>query len=530
MQSNLPKKITSGLPRARYSSLTIIFLLSLFLGLYAWLRYRGNVGQGDTAVFTMAIRNMIDGGTLIPSTATYDNGYGYQSIVIFLHEFTGLSLYTLQVAGGTLLLAWVVVPAWLLYREFTQSNRIALLAVLLLLVQPEFLFPLLRGTHEKFTRGMMFFIIYLLLRSLRSKNIAKLLNYIVIFYLSTYALITLNNLMSSSFIFGIGLVVLILWGVQKFFRNSVSVADHIIKRLGFITISSLILAFIFTFYAYPPAQKQIFILQSVSDQVASLLLNVEESAYNPYGVVMRGWVSMPVYYLVSLANWVVLIGSFAIWLWQTWRWLIKKDRLSQPAIFLWAFYLAYGFQGGLSILVDVSGAIAANLQHRMFPSFIAFAVPVVAVWINQRIQSVAAHKRIWLTMGTGLVLGLFMLLAVVKATSDPLVSNQWFFYTPAEYQAVRWAEQSLDDDTFAIGFNDRVGSGYWVKENGLISPIDFEVYGSAKHVRNFMVSKVTQLQSERYFVPVPIEPYSSSIYHNGDAMIFRLRPKTPFQR
>ena len=142
--------------------------------------------------------------------------------------------------GGGLLLCWVVLPAWLAYREFTRSEAAATLATLILLAQPEFLFPLLRGTHEKFTRGFMFLLLFLLLRSLRARSERLVVGLVAAFYLCAYAMIAFNSLMASSFLVAVGLSLLLSWAVRSRARIAVDWQSRMLRRQGLIVASLMV--------------------------------------------------------------------------------------------------------------------------------------------------------------------------------------------------------------------------------------------------------------------------------------------------
>lgn len=515
--------------------LPLLLTITLLIGLYAWIRYGGAYGHGDTSSFAWVIGRILDSGQLIPEEGVYDNGYGYQALVVYLSALTGLSLGVLQSLGGALLIFWAVVPAWLAYREFTRSDRAASLATLILVVQPEFLFPLLRGTHEKFTRGLMFFLLFLLMRSFRAKNLRSVASLVAAFYLSAYALITLNSLMATSFMVAVGLALVLLWGARRWTRMTYSGLPSSLNRMGMIILSLVAIAFLFTFYAYPPAQKQLRLLQSVGDQLAVTLLQVEEQTFNPYNTVTLGWVSLPIYFLVSLANWLLLAGSSVVWLWRSWRYCSQSEQGELPDLLLWSFYGAFALQSGLSILVDISGAIAGNLQHRMFPSFAMLAAPVVAGWLVTYRRRLSASRCLWLDSALGVVLSALLILGVIKATNEPLLSNYWIFYTAAERQAVSWAEQALADQDLWVGYNDRVATGYQVSEDGRILGLSLrQGWPVSISTRNFLISEATRLYAVRLSLPLPTQVSLGAngfvTYDNGRAQVYHSRPSSPFQR
>jgi hypothetical protein len=516
----------------RASSYLILLIgLAILLAGYTLLRYGGLIGEGDTAAFTKAIANIQKSGDLTPNTGlVYQNGYGYQVFIAWLAVFTGLSLGVLQIVGGTMLIVWVVLPAWLAYREFTHSELAASLASLLLLIQPEFLFPLLRGTHEKFTRGLMFICLYLLLRSLRSKATHLTSFLVVCFYLCAFALISLNTFMAISFILSIFLALILVWIVGKRISRIKRVGKTVVTKFIYVATSMLVIAFIVIFYAYPPAQYQLRVLQYVMDRVALLTLQVENIASNPYQVINTGWVSLPIYYLVSLANWFLLGLSLVLWLKQSYYWLIKRSiYLTQHEIMLWAFYASFAFLGFSTILADVSGVLSSNLQLRIFPSFVMIAAPLVSVWITQiKPSKNFLQKLIW--TGTSLFFGCLMVLSTLKATNEPLLSNYWSFYSPAERASVDWAEQMLQNRRLWTGQWRRLVDSYTIWSDGNQANIDLVSYFPKPATHDYLISDLIRQYSQRLGSQLPIQIDSFITYDNGTAQVYHRRPVTPFQK
>jgi hypothetical protein len=495
---------------------------------YILLRYGTMWGEGDTMVFTKAIRGILDSGQLVPSAGDiiYPNGYGYQALGVFLIHLSGMSLTELQLYGSALLMVWLVVPAWLLYRELVETRRGATLATIILFVQPEFLFPIMRGSHEKFTRGLMFLCLYLLVRSLSSRRrpprfIALLLS----FYVTMYALIAFNNLMASSFTLAIDLALfLILLGVitKRIFWPT---SGRTLWQLALASAASMVLAFLFTFLLYTPAQHDLLILQSVIDQLSALFLAVgRSSGTNPYAVVNSGWVSLPVYFAISVANWIILFGSLAIWVAQGTKWLLRRQWPgSQNAVILWAFFGAFAIQGCISIAVDMSGAIAGNLQHRMFPSFAMLAAPMVARWIMDLKPRGALNRRV---VNACLAAGIAALgvLSVFKATNEPLLSNWWLFYLNSERVAMDWTEEALPGKMVWVGFDERLVNAVIIRTGNDPRSVRYNTGKVEEETRTFLISDVTRGQSQRLAEPLPVDAESNVTYDNGETQIMQRRP------
>src|SRR3954447_4090409 len=180
------------------TELALLVGILVLVALYTTLRYRGLWGETDTYTRTGDILTVLHAGQLVPADgeSVYPNGYGFQAIAVFLAQIAGVSVAQLQIYGSALLAIWIVVPAWLAYRELTGSARGGTLATIFLFVQPEFLFVVMRGTHEKFTRGLMLLCLYLLARSLRGHVRPVPAGGVVLsFYLAAFAIAALNNLL-----------------------------------------------------------------------------------------------------------------------------------------------------------------------------------------------------------------------------------------------------------------------------------------------------------------------------------------------
>lgn len=517
---------------ASASSELIVLLTAMTLVTgYVVLRYGGLTGETDTHVAAVAIRSMIGGAQLVSPGYVYPNGYGFQALATLLVHLTGLSVAQIQIFGSALLASWIVLPAWLAYRELTGSARGATLATVIILIQPEFLFPLVRGTHEKFTRGLMFLALFLLVRSILARHqTRRFAAFLLAFYLVVFALITFNNLMAFSFIAALGLAIALNLGIRQLFGARSDNSSATQRRLLYAIGVSLLLAFLFTFYAYPPARHGLQIVQSIWDRLALLFLDVEETAVSPYATVGAAWISLPVYLLVSIANWLLLVFSFVLWTAQTWIWWRKQAWPQEPrAILLWSLFGAFGFLGALSIAVDYSGALASNLQHRVFPSFTMIAAPFVAAWfVGPPDERLLASR---LARGAlAAAIAFLATVALLKATNEPLVSNKWFFYTRYENAALQWTRGTNPDRSVWTEHDERLRAAM-----GTCCSPEFEGFGllsspAPQNTRNFLVSDVTRARGDRLGQSLPIAGDSLRVYDNGEAEIYRLRPRTPFQR
>lgn len=523
-------------PVDQKAQVILLLLAATILVVYFLMRYGGRWGDNDSQTFTAALAAIVSSARLIPpgpDSLVYPNGYGFQAIAAFLAEISGLSITEFQVIGGSLLTIWLIFPGWLLYRELTNSVSGATLATLILLVQPEFLFAVLRGSHEKFSRGLMLFCLYLLVRSIRSIHRPRRFGALIIaFYLSAYALITLNNFISTSFIVAVVLALLLTLFFGRLEQQTFQFSRRTLNRLLYAAFGSLILAFLFIFYLYPPALHVLRLMESVWDQLALLFLDVENTVTaESYEAIRFGWINLPVYLVLTTANWLILIISAAIWLSYSWRWLRNKWRPQRVnELVLWAFYGSFAIIGFVSVLVDISGAVIGNLQHRTFPTFAMLAAPLISwAWLKRHSSRPKELGRsqplVWLAIAC------LAILATLKATNEPLLSNKWTFYDNSESVAIDWADSALEERSLWVSYDERLRVSQQIQRAGQ-EPfrVQFDVYEVSESTRDFLISGIVRRRSLRLDQPLPVEADSLIIYDNGGAHVYHLRPRTPFQR
>ena len=524
----------SGLPKsskpARHWLWLGPLLYMLIVGGYFVARYEGRWAENDSAVFTKYIRLMSESGRLVPSNEdAYPNGYAYQAISTFVVGITGLDVGTLQQIIYPFLAALVVLPAWALYRELTGSQRGATIATVLLFTQPEFLFVILRSSHEKFTRSLLLLCLYLLVRSFTlSDRLWLFAAHVGLFYLATFGFIAGNNLLAHSFIFAVAIALFLGFGLGRWRDNLRVHTAPLVQRLPYAVLICLGLVYLFIFYAYEPAQHDLLVLQNLADRIAALFLDVQTQSTNAYAQVSTGWISLYIYFMVSIANWIILGASFVLWVRQGFRWVIQGKAPESGNIWLlWLFYAAFAAQGGLSVLADASGALGSNLQHRIFPSMSIIAVGVVSVALARWQPRRAVRPIRWaLTAGVACI----AILSVFKATNEPLLSNKWTFYRPYELKTLEWADAHLRknqiwtelDERLAVAFITRNGSSR--NENGWYA---FDLNSTT---RNLIVSSVTRLRSTRVQQSLPVPTDAQRVYDNGEAQLYHRRAHTPYQR
>jgi hypothetical protein len=525
----------SGKPYGVLLPILIPLLYALAVSLYFLYRNYGRWAESDSAGFSLFINSVSQSGRLIPtdSSNVYPNGYAFQAISTFILAICHITVTNLQQIVYPLLVPLVVLPAWLMYRELIGSARAATIAVTLLFMQPEFLFVVLRSSHEKITRSLLFFCVYWLLRGLRLRgSLFRSATSILLFYLTALAMISTNNLVGQSFTAALLAAFAIGIFIARLRSHLIVVIDRSFKRIIYTILTLSLLGFIFTFYLYEPAIQDISFIQGIVSQVSALFLdfNHTHASANSYSQVAGAWVSLPVYFAVSVADWLILVLSLAVWAGQGWNWVVRGNSPRTSAVwYLWLLYSAFMLQGLISAIVDISGAVG-NLQQRIFPSISIFAVALVSQALFELRPSKALLLRRVVNVALVCIVSGMAVLSILKATDDPQVSNKWIFYRPAEQGAMDWSESHLTGEQIWAGADERLATVYETLRGNSLNGNYITGFWLQPFMRTMIVSDVMQQQSTRTGIPLKIPYDASQVYDNGEAQVLRLRATTPFQK
>ncbi|HEV8634521.1 MAG TPA: hypothetical protein VG370_09840 [Chloroflexota bacterium] len=508
-----------------------LFAFALVLGAYFSFRFGGRWSEADTATIADTIRAMVRDQTLLsPSGSIYSNGYAFGAVTTFVLAFTGLDLPTLMQSVYPLVSASLALVAWPLYRELTGSTRGATLATLLMFAQPELVFVILRGSHERILRVLLLISLFLLIRSFRfSDRPRSYAAYVSLFYLTVYGVIATNSFFGSSYIGALAITLVGSWFGGFFGPNLAWVSQATRQRLIYVPVFCLVLVFLFNSYIYPPAGAVTSQVPDILDRLSRLLLTTSPesgpsavTSYDPYAAVVDQWIDVKVYFLLSTGTFFLMIASAIVWLRTGLRWLAGgAHRPTLGQWLLWLFYAAFALQGGLSIVADRAGALGGNLQHRTFPSFVMVAAPMVALYFvdwrpGRRTRMLGAFG-----------LGLLAVLAIVKATNEPAVSNKWTFYLPAEVAAMEFAGQHVEQSEYWSEFDERLRT----VQSLLGSSAEARPYGGQidPSTRNFLVTDVARLRSARLNRPLPPVLGELRVYDNGAGQMYHIRARSPYQ-
>lgn len=525
----------SGANRAVRIFLLLLAIYVFLLAGYVRMRYAWQSLEGDAISLTALSQNVLTEGKLSPVAGAYPYGYAYPTLNVFLASLIGMPLASVQIFLQPFLVVLLVPVSFIAYRSLTGRGWVALLASLLLFLSPEFLFEATRSSHAKLTWMLALTMLFILARSFQpGLSFSRLTIWVASFYLVAFALITSNSFFASGYAFGITFAFTVTY-ILLYLRRTRAIVTSPMRRLSYVTASSLLLVFLFMFYLYPPAWRQFGTMRSVVDQVSTFFLGFEETTgANPYTYVQSTWLSTWVYLALTTFNWFILLLSFAVWLRKGWSLLVRRETLPPPVLLLWLLYASFAALIVVSLFVDRSGALSANLQLRLFPHLLLVGIPLASEGIvgfvgwTKRSRGPVAQKLAPVLLVA--LICFFSLASMLKITNEPLLSNWWSFYVEKERLSVQWIGNHIRDSRVWVGQDARLPTlveayGNWPPQNIRIDRVPV-----ATGSRYVLLSDASRMHADRTGETLPdIRPFQR-VYDNGGTELYQRRPLTPYQR
>lgn len=538
------KKIWLWLTVTEARPLLLALSLGFAYGSYFVLRYGGYWAEQDSQFFVFAIVRMISAGRLIYNEA-YSHGFAYPlwasalSLITDLDVGILLRLYT-PVIGSVFLALF----GFATFRRLLASDYLALTGTLTLFLIPELVFTVSRGNHEKLTVSLLLFILLIMVRSFAELSDPKrrphvYLGWTLSFYLSAFALISVNIIFGSGILLAVtlaGLAVRVLsWRpfIEATTRQRLML---IARRLSLMFGTAWIIAFCVMWYFYPPARLSIDLYGMAFDRVSVLGDSTQEvvETVDPYAAITTDWISPQVYTWLTAFRWLLFAGATLTWLVLMVKILTRPERQTVARMLLVGLYGAFSLELALAVLLDVLGASegAANIQVRLFSYYALVAAPLFAIGIDH-VRQLAERifpPRLMLAV-SALALSFFLATSALKATLDPLVSNNWIFYHPAEVEAMAtWGHHHFRQSLW-IGPEHRLWFAWVMTYPGGLpreNIRDVHQYNPlSAHAIHSSTKHALALATHTPLHPLLLE---NRVYDNGEAQIYHRVPRTPFQR
>lgn len=534
-----------SLSSSPWSAPLAVALVVLSLSALWLLRYGGLWAEGDTARQASSTRALLREATLEPASDAYTQGSGFPAVSAALAELTGVPVDSLQTSVYPLLAAMVPLVAFGLFAEVSRDRRVAGLATLILFLQPDFLFVLFRGSHEKLTWSLLMAAVWVLVRSVRYRDrLPVLAAHILVFYLLAFGLISTNAFHASSMVgalaLSLGLGAGLAWLRGRSLSQPLGVGGTTAQReLGgwlsrtmTVSLTSFTLLYLFVFVFYPPSLSLLGTAEGAFRQLVALFLNYDIQA-NPYQPVTTEWTSSFVWVGLTVFTWVTLLLAAWEWLRRGAGYLRRTTDPSPQEFTLWVLFAGYALQAGASVLVDLAGTLGGNLQLRLVPPVLIFAAPLAAAPLLRLTEE--ARRRAWpLRLAlAGLLMTAFawaFTTGLLKAQLEPVLSHRWIFARWEEVQAGTWADAHLTNTVIWTDFDERLVTQMELHNGASGAGNTFRGGELSEEMRTLFISDVVRARSARQGLPLPDLTAAFRVYDNGVAQIYHQVPGSPYQR
>lgn len=515
---------TPPLPRSP-TPLPVLLPLAILISLYWIGRYGGYAMEVDASRITRAADGILHTNNLV-HPKSYPAGHAYPALLVFATRLTSLDIQPLQLNAG-LWLPVLLLGVYICYREFLEDDLTAGFAAFLLLLQPDFLFYILRSSHEKITWFLTVLLVFALARLAHFVDRpSKRHWYTTLFCLLLWGLVTTNAFFASTVLLALAFYTFSAWALQAMLARTSAPGGrgpYLVCSLRLCLIGAA-LVLIFIELLYPPARAYWDVLRSFHAQITAFLSG--ETFKQPYAYVATAWRSPWVYGFLTAPQWLFVLAGVTGWF----SGLKRLPSAGQKVWLLWLLTAAFASLLSVGVLADLAGFLSLNLQVRLFPPFALLLTPIAAGQISHWLQRNPLNRPV-LRLGPVILTSYALLACLLKVTNDPLAGNQWVFYAPSEMASLRWIDSHLTNGRVWSGLSPHQGevmdflSGYsdWRHNTYEYGDID-----SPPEI--LLISGITQFRAGRIGKDLPGTFDHNRIYDNGVVQIHRRKPLTPFQK
>ena len=525
----------------------LIFVVGfrLLLTFYWLARFGGFWLESDTSRTTVSIQAVLNSGALAPAgQRVYSAGFLYQVYGTVLSLLTGLSVQEIQRWTMPLVGILITLMAFTFYLNVFKNPVAAAIAVTLLNLQGDFILTTMRSSHEKLDYLLIFGALLVLALSVKwFDSLHERISLAIIYYLFILAENTSNVFFASTFT-AMLILSFLLWRLLASFARR---PDPGASWLVYVAIISTVFTFVMVFVWYPPALSLVYVAGNLADRVRLFLFSPVEAPAgaldlaNSSWVLPNSWLWLRVFDIVLLATagvgWIYLVAKMRS------DGLAGSNTSNKTSDYFWLIILlpAFAFQNFALIFSDLTGSVGQinNLQIRMIPLTVFVAAPLSTYTLLRFLGWMRSKNALF--RGT-IVVALFSLLltflitGLIKGTSEPVLSNIWLFYTPAEYTGVRWLNQTiplvahdaLPHSPLVLGDSEgRLGrlwlDQFWGPKQDFL-PV---VYKQSDPYNYLFLSPAIRISNDRFRIPSPDLRRDSLIYTNGPVEIYLHTPEEP---
>ncbi len=317
------------------------------------------------------------------------------------------------------------------------------------------------------------------------------------------------------------------------------------RWLLYVSIVSMIFIFLVIFVWYAPARSVVNITGSITERIRLFMVSPVSAPGGLLEIVSNAWIFPQAWLWLRMYDILLVLGAAIGWVVLV-RNLPRSASHPQAAAPInkgtfWLLVLlpAFVLQNVLFVLADLTGSVRDinNLQIRLIPFTALVAVPTATHALAQFLAWLRTRKTADRLAKIGLVAAavLALILGLIKGTSEPLLANSWFFYTPAERAGVGWLNQSMPKFNFDTG---RRAPLVWAGPDTRLGRVwQEQFWGSSRNAlplaytldapyTYIFLSPGVRMLTERYSDPVPDLRDASLIYDNGGTQVYFRPPES----
>ena len=511
-------------------------LLTIFgasLGTYFVIRYMGLWVELDTVVFSLIVKELLNNASLI-NEHSYPNGYIYPTWLATLSLVSNISINDLiQIYLPVISVGLLAFVAFNLYRVLLGNVYIVAMASTFLLLVPEIVFSVVRGNHEKATLNLTLLVLFALSKSfleVSSKNgqWSRFVAWVIVLYIFIFTLMSTHVFWGSTSVIAITITLVIMLNLSRKRSNHYLIYKVFTKRLTLVVATSWILTFLIAWYIYPIVGQRFGLISTTIEKLGTLFLSMSPES-NPYDTIITNWRNPHIYRLISLFRYILMFGSFIMWILLTVKTLKNLEKQSLSFLLLLALYGAFGIQLAIAMPIDFIGlSVGSNLQVRLYNYFVILAAPTFALGLYHFTQNNNKAKKFIIKGALRILLPIVTVFCLLKLTLDPSISNNWFFYQPSEIAAIHFWDNGYKYRLLWTGANNRLDNAYNMEQLNKGENI-IDGYTVDPQVAHALSSTIIKLNNKAYSFPTPTLWSENRPYDNGEAQIFHRIPETPFQ-
>lgn len=532
------KTTTERKSRSVFFPLAFAITMRVVQSLYWVLRYGGNWVEGDTSRMTAAIQTILQNGRLISTAGRiYPSGFLHSAYGAFLSLIVNINVIEFQ--------TWMFLPTaigltlltFVFYRRILGNPVMAGAATVMLNLQGDLLFTTSRGSHEKLSFTLIFVsLLAMALATVRFSSARQRLALAPVYYLTTFALSTTNAFFASTFV--AALILAFLTG--SILIPHITSEQRLSMWLTYIATTSLIFIYVVVFVLYTPALSMVQTAGNLFERLRLFLFSLGEPPAAIYQAASQAWVFPQAWLVLRLFDVFLVAIATAGWLDLALYWRQRRKLSPEPMpighFWLLVLFPAFAIQNIGVIVSDITGSVTdiKNLQVRLVPLTAFAAAPLVA-YALQRLFAALHTRRLWYRLATVSLAGAmvaFTGLALIKSTSEPLLSNNWLFYAPEEAAGVSW----LNEHALLLSFHwGRRTPRVWTGPGNRLGPLWLNNYWEAarEHIpatanepyRLVFLSPTVRMLTARRYQPLPSTMPALRIYDNGATQLYFKLPE-----